>query len=171
MDTIKVIKKMKPFLLNSHICNLLKLTVTEGKEWFLNNKTHVHNIIWYKVTYLFIIFIYLLHLYGYKSKKKNIYFLFIFFLIAIQTKEKKIHYSLFFSPSLPISKHTQGNWFLFFSFSFSCYYSFLLSYLLFPLFSLVFWKKFLFLTLVNANNTSFPTPKSSIFMCQLLIEF
>ena len=45
MDTIKVIKKNKPFLLNSHICNLLKLTVTEGNEWFLNNKTHVHNII------------------------------------------------------------------------------------------------------------------------------
>ena len=45
MDIIKVIKKMKPFLLNSHICNMLKLDVTEGKEWFLNNKTNVHNII------------------------------------------------------------------------------------------------------------------------------
>ena len=169
MDTIKVIKKKKPFLLNSHICNLLKLDVTEGKEWFLNNKTHVHHIIWYKVTYFFIIFTYLLHLYEYKSKK-NIYFLFIFFLVAIQTiqtKEKEIPYSLLFSPSLLISKHTQDNWFLFSSFSFSCYYSFLLFCLVFPLFSLVFWKKFLFLTLINANNTSFSTPKFSIFICQL----
>ena len=165
MDTIKVIKKKKPFLLNSHICNLLKLDVTEGKEWFLNNKTHVHNIIWYKVTYLFIIFIYLLHLYGHKSKKKNIYFLFIFFLVTIQTKEKEIPYCLLFSPSLLISKHTQDNWFLFFSFSFSCYYSFLLFCLVFPLFSLVFWKKFLFQTLINANDTSFSTPKFNIFMC------
>ena len=55
---------------------------------------------------------YLLHLYGYKSKKKNIYFLFIFFLIVIQTiqtEENEILYSLFFSPSLPLSKHTQDN--------------------------------------------------------------
>ena len=44
-----------------------------GKEWFINNKTHVHNIIWYKVTYLFIFFIYFLHLCGYKSKKKHIF--------------------------------------------------------------------------------------------------
>ena len=164
MDTIKVIKRKKLFLLNSHICNLLKLTVTEGNEWFLNNKTHVHNIIWYKVPYLFIIFIYLLHLYGYKNKKIYTYFLFIFFSVAIQTKEKEIPYSLFFSPSLLISKHTQNNWFLFSSFSFSYYYSFLLFCLAFPLFSLVFWKKFIFLTLNNANNTSFLTPKFSIFV-------
>ena len=164
MDTIKVIKKKKPFLLNSHICNLLNLAVTEGEEWFLNNKTLAHNIIWYKVTYLFIIFIYLLHLYGYESKKKNIYFLFIFFLVAIQTKEKQIPYSLFFSHSLLIFKHTQDNWFLFPSFSFSCYYLFLLFCLIFSLFALVFWKFFLFLTLINANNTSFPTSKFSIFI-------
>ena len=166
MDTIKVVNKKKPFLLNSHICNLLKLDVTEGKEWFLNNKTHVHNIIWYKIIYLFII-LYIFYIYMGIKVKKNIYFLFIFFLVAIQTiqtKEKEIPYSLFFSPSLFISKHTQDSWFLFSSFSFSYYYLFLLFCLAFPLFSLVFWKKFIFLTLNNANNTSFLTPKFSIFV-------
>ena len=171
MDTIKVIKRKKLFLLNSHICNLLKLGVIDGKEWFINNKTHVHNIIWYKVIYLFVFFLCIFYSYMGIKVKKYIYFLFIFFLVAIQTKEKEIPYTLFFSPSLFISKHTKDNWFLFSSFSFSCYYSFLLFCLVFPLFSLVFWRKFLFLTLINANNTSFSTLKFGIFMCQLLIKF
>ena len=32
MDTIKVIERKKLFLLNSHICNLLKLGVIMGKN-------------------------------------------------------------------------------------------------------------------------------------------
>ena len=84
--------------------------------------------------------------------KRNTLFSFIFFFSSyFQTYTRQL-ISFFFCLI-----------FLLLFVSFSC--------LVFPLFSLVFWKKILFLTLVNANNTSFSTHKSSIFMCQLLIEF
>ena len=67
------IKRKNSFLLGPHICNLPKLGGLEGREWFLNNRTHIRNIIWHKVTYFSITFMYFLHLYGYKSKKKHIF--------------------------------------------------------------------------------------------------
>ena len=73
MVTMEEIKRKKSFLLGPHICNLPKLGGTEAREWFLNNRIHIHNIIWYEVTYLSITFMYLLYLYGYKSKKKHIF--------------------------------------------------------------------------------------------------
>ena len=163
------IKRKKPFLLSLHICNLPKLGGIEGREWFLNNRTHIHNIIWYEVTYLSITFMHLLHLYGYKSKKKHI-FSFHFLSHCNPNKGKKnALFSFLFSFSPYFQTYTrQLISFLFFSFLFFLLF---ISFVLSPLFSLVFWKIFLFLTLANANNTPFPTPKSRIFMCQLLFEF
>ena len=170
MDTIKVIKRKKLFLLHSHICNLLKLGVIEGKEWFINNKTHVHNIIWYKVTYLFIFFLCIFYIYmSIKVKKKHIFsFHFLSHCNPNRGKGNTLFSFLFsFSPYFQTYTRQLISFLFFFILAIIRFFS----HLVFPLFSLVFWKKFLFLTLVIVNNTSFSTPKSSIFMCQLLIQF
>ena len=118
---------------------------------------------------------YFLHLYGYKSKKKHIF---------------SFHFLSHYNPNK--GKRNTSFSFLFpFSPYFQTYTRQLISFLFFLIFLLLFFflflllvlsslpsflfsilkKKFLFPTLVNTNNTHFPTPKSSIFMCQLLIEF
>ena len=99
--------------------------------------------------------------------KRNIYF-----LSHCNPNKGKINtlfsFLFFFSPYFQTCTRELISFFFILIFlllfvSFSC--------LVFPLFSLVFLKKIIFLTLVNVNNTSFFTHKSSIFMYQLVIEF
>ena len=95
-----------------------------GKEWFINNKTHVHNIIWYKVTYLFIFFIYFLHLCGYKTKKKHIF---------------SFHFLSHCNPNNPNrGKRNTLFSFLFSSLYFQTYTRQLISFLFFLMFLLLF---------------------------------
>ena len=132
------IKRKKPFLLSLHICNLPKLGGIEEREWFLNNRTHIHNIIWYEVTYLSITFMHLLHLYGCKSKKKHI-FSFHFLSHCNPNKGKKnTLFSFLFSFSPYFQTYTrQLICFLFFLIFLLLFISFVLSSLPSFLFSIL----------------------------------